>query len=155
MNASEAASLSVPETLPATAASPGQEPDPEVIRAHAERVALARARLTGLRIDDEKLEKARRRLAKAEGDYEQTLKEQRRLKWFFVPMLTTWPIGFLWHGWMALYIFLAWVTFWGVGSYLSWGHRRNAETRVLETKAEIQALTELLDEAGGPRALSS
>ena len=88
-----------------------------------------------------KIKKARRRLEKAEADVVRTAHERDQLKWILLPMATTWPLGFVWHGWIALYIFLAWFSVYGVGRYLSWGHHRNAVDRLAETRAEVTALT--------------
>lgn len=126
---------------PSSAASPTPAIDPEEERKQAGRVERALGRLRGLTIDAAKINKARKRLEKAEADVVRTAKERDRLRIIFVPMLLTWPIGFIWHAWIALYIFLAWVSVWGVGRYLSWGHHRNAVDRLAEARAELTALT--------------
>lgn len=136
---------------PSTAAAAGQTVDPVAQRRQAERVERALGRLRGLTIDESKVKKARRRLERAETDVLRTAHERDRLKWIFLPMATTWPIGFVWHGWIALYIFLAWLSVYGVGRYLSWGHHRNAVERLAETRAEVTALTLLSGgDAGTP-----
>ncbi len=126
---------------PATAAAAAQASDPDEQRRQQERVERALGRLRGLAVDESKLKKARRRLEKAEADVVRTARERGRLKWIFIPALTTWPLGLIWHGWIALYIFLAWISVWGVGRYLSWGHHRNAVERLAESRAEVTALT--------------
>jgi cytochrome c-type biogenesis protein CcmH/NrfG len=126
---------------PSTAAAASPTLDPAEQRRQADRVERALSRLRGLTVDAAKVKKARRRLEKAEADVARTARERDRLKWLWIPMLTTWPIGYVWHGWIALYIFLAWFSVYGVGRYLSWGHQRNAVERLAETRAEVTALT--------------
>jgi hypothetical protein len=129
------------DAAPSTAAAAHQAIDPDAQRRQRERVERALGRLRGLTIDAAKVKKARRRLERAEADALRTARERDRLKWIFLPMLVTWPIGYIWHGWIALYIFLAWFSVYGVGRYLSWGHHRNALERLAETRAEVTALT--------------
>ena len=69
----------------------------------------------------------------------QTEVERNRLKIFPVLAVTTWPIGLFWHWLWCIAIVLSWLTFFAVGSYLSFFHRRNARGRVDDLVQQLRA----------------
>lgn len=89
---------------------------------------------------EEQLAKLERRVRKREAKVEQTLVEKRRLKWFLLLAVTTWPLGLIWNVWIALWIAAGWLTFWGVGYYTNFFHLRRAREALKEAEQKLQAL---------------
>ena len=80
--------------------------------------------------EQDRAQKAQRQLARAERDVDRTETERGRLKWFLLLAVTTWPLGFIWNGWIAIYIATSWLTFWAVGAYLNYWHRSSAKSKL-------------------------
>lgn len=83
--------------------------------------------------------KKEKQLANARAYVVQTEVERGRLKVFLILAATTWPIGLVWHWLWCVAIALSWLTFFAVGSYLSFFHRRNARSRVEDLERQLRA----------------
>ncbi len=84
--------------------------------------------------------KKQKQLINARAYVVQTEVERNRLKTFLVLAGTTWPIGLVWHWLWSIAIVLSWLTFFAVGSYLSFFHRRNARSRVEDLERQLRAM---------------
>ena len=83
--------------------------------------------------------KLERRVEKRRAKVSETLQEKARLKWLHLLLFLS-PFGLLWAWWLAAWIAFAWITFWGVGAYMNYFHRREAETRLADAERELEAL---------------
>lgn len=90
-------------------------------------------------MSDQQRETLERRLDKQRDRLAQTLKEKRRLKWFVVLAVTTWPLGLLGGPWYAAWIFAGWLVFWGVGAYSNYFHVKQAATNLKNAEDELSA----------------
>ncbi len=89
----------------------------------------------------ESRERLERKVEVRAARLEQILKEKRRLKWFVALALTTWPIGFIGGPWYAAWIFVGWLIFWGVGTYSSYFHLKQAKTNLKNAEDELATFT--------------
>lgn len=84
--------------------------------------------------------KKRKQLENARAYVAQTEVERARLKVFLILAAVTWPLGLFWHWLWCVAIVLSWLTFFAVGSYLSFFHRRNARSRVEDLERHLRSL---------------
>lgn len=92
-----------------------------------------------------KIDRNIRLIEDLQGEQKQLENEGKRLKWFLVLAITTWPLGLLWKSWLAVSIFLAWMCFYLVGNYISFFHRRECARRLDEARIARNTRVELDD----------
>ena len=75
-----------------------------------------------------------RRVERRRAGVDQSIVERKRLKWFLLLAVTTWPIGLFWNIWIVLWIFSGWLIFWCVGAYTNFFHHRRAKEALADAE---------------------
>lgn len=85
------------------------------------------------------LDKAEARVVARQARVARIQIEKTRLVWLHLILIAVVPAGF--HSWwLATWVGFAWLMFWGAGAYMNFFHLREAQARLRQAEAELQAV---------------